>query len=407
MRLSVILFLSPALAAYSGDIVSFWNSEASRALPASEHGAYGLTGVMEGWSQGYIHGAIVTAAEAAASESRAVQQIAVSHAAHNAITAIFPTNKADLDAVLLKTLAQIGAAAEEAGKGREIGEEAATKVAKERAGDGATKFVEYKWKAPEVGVYQPTPPKNPIPQSPQAAFIKPFGGVEKVPLWKAPPAPDSEGYEEELIFVRDKGGMKPGTRTEEETKVGHFWLESSTTRWNRIARLVVGEKLKDNVVESARLFAKVNFAFANAGFTVWVSKYHYNSWRPVTALRWDGIFLASGKNVTDHTWDSMQHTPTHPEYLSGHAGFGAAAGRILQKYLGGDKLEPPVSITTHTELGMMTRSYDSLEKAMIENGVSRVYVGAHFKFASDEGVLAGYQAAEEVWKNFEAGAKRL
>jgi len=401
MRLSWLFLANVALAAYPGDIVSLWSLEAHKALPASDHGAYGLTGVMEGWAEAYIHAAILAAAEGSAGKSREVQQVAVSHAAHNAITSIFPTNKAGYDKRLGEVLKSIGASAEDGKSGASIGQDAFAQVQKDRAGDGAHSYVEYKVQPAEVGVYQPTPPNFPIPQSPQGQNIKPFGGIKENILWKAPPAPDSEGYEAELQTCIDFGGKK-SKRTDEQTQIAFFWGdEGSTTRWGTIARHIIADKLKDDIQESARLFSKISFSFANAGFIGWKAKYHYNAWRPIHAIRWPEVYLASGKNHTVPDWEPLSHTPTHPEYLSGHALFGAAAGRVLTKWQG-DKIDPPIKITQHTSLGMITRSYTSLKTAIEENSISRVWVGAHFKFACDEGILTGYKAADDIEAAFSA-----
>ena len=84
----------------------------------------------------YLHSAIFAAAEASRTNSRAVQQVAVTHAAHAALShslfALQPTFIANAKAVL----AEIGATESEAALGKRIGEEAARKIAISRAGDG-------------------------------------------------------------------------------------------------------------------------------------------------------------------------------------------------------------------------------------------------------------------------------
>jgi len=54
--------------------------------------------------------------------------------------------------------------------------------------------------------------------------------------------------------------------------------------WNRLQRdLVVSEEL--NLGDSARMFALVAMATADAIITCWDTKIHYNVWRPITAIR--------------------------------------------------------------------------------------------------------------------------
>ena len=42
--------------------------------------------------------------------------------------------------------------------------------------------------------------------------------------------------------------------------------------WNRLANLVVGNKLATNVTASAKFYAQLNYALANAGIASWDTK---------------------------------------------------------------------------------------------------------------------------------------
>lgn len=42
--------------------------------------------------------------------------------------------------------------------------------------------------------------------------------------------------------------------------------------WNRLAHLVIGDKLKTNVKASAKFYAQLNYALANAGIASWDTK---------------------------------------------------------------------------------------------------------------------------------------
>lgn len=101
-------------------------------------------------------------------------------------------------------------------------------------------------------------------------------------------------------------------------------------------------------------------------------------------------------------------TPIHPDYLSGHGSYGGGAGGLLKKYFGTDKIDPPVSLTSNASIvGPITRSFKSIDLAVQENSNSRVFVGVHFQFASDEGLKQGFNAADEVWQAFKSGKKWL
>lgn len=408
MRLSptLIFLFSPslALAAFSGDIVQHWNTAAVNALKATTSPR--LNGAQEGWMTAYLHSAIFAAAEASRTNSRAVQQVAVTHAAHAALShslfALQPTFIANAKAVL----AEIGATENEAALGKRIGEDAARKVAVSRAGDGIDNYVHYQIGAPAPGVYQATPPANGPGVAPHAGWIKPFAGVASIDLWKAPPDPTKPGYDKYIKQILDKGGRAPSNRTAEESQIGQFWYDSSTQVWNRLATVIIGNRNANDVFESAKFYGLYNWAMANAVATGFKTKYKYDTWRPVTAIRYQPVYLSTGESFYDPEWLPFMDTPGHPDYLSGHSVFGGSAGAILKKYLKTSAINPPVSLTTNvTVAGPITRSFTDIDATAKENGDSRVFVGVHFQFASDEGIRAGEAAAERVWNSYIAYEK--
>ena len=95
-------------------------------------------------------------------------------------------------------------------------------------------------------------------------------------------SPYAKAYQE----VKDKGANDTTghTRTPEETATGRFFSDAPGNYWNRLQRdLVVSEEL--NFGDSARMFALVAMATADAIITCWDTKIHYNVWRPITAIR--------------------------------------------------------------------------------------------------------------------------
>ena len=87
--------------------------------------------------------------------------------------------------------------------------------------------------------------------------------------------------------MREPGGQESSKRSAEETLPVHFWSDFSYTtsppgHLNDLARELAGPRLSPR--ESARLFALLNLSLADSGIAIWESKYHYNFWRPVTAL---------------------------------------------------------------------------------------------------------------------------
>jgi len=161
-----------------------------------------------------------------------------------------------------------------------------------------------------------------------------------------------------------------------------YMLKPQLTRiiisgWNRFAAVIVGNKLATKVVESAKFWAQLNFALANAGFASWDVKYAYTSWRPVTAFQRTDIWLPSGLNVSDPSWTPLlRPTPSHPDYVSTHSTYGGAAAAVIRAWNKGDTIDATWSSNvTLDNRGVITRRYTSLKEAALENSRSRVFGG--------------------------------
>ena len=69
-----------------------------------------------------------------------------------------------------------------------------------------------------------------------------------------------------------------------------------------------------DLLTSARVFALLNIAMADAVISVFEAKYVYDFWRPITAIRAADL---DGNRATaaDPTWAPyLVITPPHPEY---------------------------------------------------------------------------------------------
>jgi hypothetical protein len=106
-------------------------------------------------------------------------------------------------------------------------------------------------------------------------------------------------------------------------------------------------------------------------------RYFYNAWRPVTAIQRTSIWIASGKNVSDPSWEPLlSPTPNHQDYLSTHATFGGAAAAVIRAWNKGDIINATLSSNvTIDNVGVITRRITNLTAAAVENGESRVLGG--------------------------------
>ena len=106
-----------------------------------------------------------------------------------------------------------------------------------------------------------------------------------------PPAMTSAAYTAAYNEVKNLGGATGTQRTEEQTFIGIFWAYDGTPKPMRASETLQsdhGANCRPEEIERiqfARLLALVNVAMADAGMTIWESKYHYDFWRPVLGIR--------------------------------------------------------------------------------------------------------------------------
>lgn len=201
-------------------------------------------------------------------------------------------------------------------------------------------------------------------------------------------------YTRDYREIVELGGAA-SNRTADQTDIAFFWMENSPLGWNRAAR-VLAEDRGLNAWDTARLFALMQYAQADAYITSLESKYHYTFWRPLTAV----LFAdADGNPATtaDPTWDVASSvlgvpTPPVPDYPSAHATAGGAAAEILHAVFGGRTGFAMGS----TSLPGKIRSFRSARDAASENAESRVFIGYHFRYATTEGLKQGAQVGRYV-----------
>ncbi|MEO6568376.1 MAG: vanadium-dependent haloperoxidase [Opitutaceae bacterium] len=210
--------------------------------------------------------------------------------------------------------------------------------------------------------------------------------VKNSAQFRAPPPYASLASLEYAMDVNEIAALgKAGSlgRTADQTAIAFYWYENSSFAWNEIARgLAAGKSL----LEHARLFAAVNAAISDAYSTSLESKFHYNFWRPITAIR---AADTDGNPLTkvDVAWEPAFITPPVPDYPSAHAAAGGAASEVIIALLGDGAFAHTSS--TFSELSAATRHFDSVAEAAAENAYSRMLVGIHFRRACTVGLEQG------------------
>lgn len=266
-------------------------------------------------------------------------------------------------------------------------------------------------------------------------------------------------------------------RTVDQTLIGIFWaydgasgLGTPPRLYNQIVRRVAIAK-GNTEAQNACLFALVNVAMGDAGILAWDQKYIHDLWRPVLGIRehdesigpaateaknnisddGDPQWLPLGAPATNSTMAQnftqttatfpfsnavvgrmKNFTPNFPAYPSGHATFGAAALHITRLFYdvpsgdrnpdslfnGLDFVSDEFNGKNQDNRGTVRPRHrrkfnNGLWRMIIENGLSRVYLGVHWVFdafaVKDNneidlsrnvgGVPLGLKIAEDIFSN--------
>ncbi|RYZ31874.1 MAG: phosphatase PAP2 family protein, partial [Sphingobacteriales bacterium] len=153
---------------------------------------------------------------------------------------------------------------------------------------------------------------------------------------------------------------------------------------------------KMDLVNTARAFALLNMAMADAYTSGWDAKFHYNFWRPFTAIRNAGIDNNEA-TATDTKWEPLMPTPPVQDYPSTHSALGNAAAVVLTNVFGNSV---SFSMTSPTaDPTKATRQFKSFRQAAEENADSRVIAGLHFRFSCIAGLELGNNVGDWIIKN--------
>jgi hypothetical protein len=283
-------------------------------------------------------------------------------------------------------------------RGVQLGRAAAAAIVALRTGDGAdTPLFDTAYpQGTAPGVYRFTPGFS-FAFAPGWAGVAPFVLRDSSQFRAGPPYEvTSRRYAADFAEVKRVGGdgvTTPSERTVEQTEIARFWVESAPLQWNRIARSVSTSSRLDPWAQ-ARLFGLLNMALADGYVGSFESKYLYNYWRPVTAIR-EADTDGSPNTIADPTWTPLEPTPPIPDHDSAHAVEGGAAAEVLQRFFGTDHIAfRTCSLTlpsgsTCNDPSPVTRRYRGFSEAANENGVSRILVGFHFRHAVEDGIEHG------------------
>ncbi|MDA0812186.1 MAG: vanadium-dependent haloperoxidase, partial [Verrucomicrobia bacterium] len=269
-----------------------------------------------------------------------------------------------------------------------------------RSGDGSDAAVPYT-PDPVPGKWRPTLPGFAPALLPQWGAVVPFA-MARGDMFRPqpPPALSSAAYALEFDQVKNIGGTTSVTRTADQSEIAQFWADGGGTKtppghWLNIAQDVAQAQAL-TLEEKARLYGLVSLAVADAAIIAWETKYVYDYWRPITAIR-EADTDGNPSTVLDAAWLPFIATPPFPEYTSGHSTFSRSSATVLAAYFGTDAV--PFTTGSDALPGVM-RSFPGFTAAADEAGVSRIFGGIHFASGNIAGQASAFSLGTFVVERF-------
>jgi hypothetical protein len=351
----------------------------------------------------------VFAVKPTTSPSGASPEAAVAAAAYNMLKWLFPAQAATLDGIYSNYLLGITDGPAKT-RGIAVGTEVAQKFILLRTGDGRNAAVPYVFLT-GPGQYQMTtetgtPYPGGLPAGTWVPGMKTFA-IESATQYRAdePPSLTSETYASGLNETKAYGVTGASARTPEQTEIGRFYAENPGAQASRNIRNIA-HAYHLSIVDGARFFAQMYVSMADAQITTWNSKYFYNFWRPVTAIRHAD---ADDNPATDAdpTWlPLVQPTPGHPEYPAAHPTVTGALAEALAHFFGTKDLEITLSSFSAIPVvppapPILTEHHFSNTDDIVKDVINgRIYGGMHYRFSGKAGAKIARQVSNYVARHY-------
>ena len=404
--LSVASAKTPKPVVVPPDAALTWNTNAVNAVRASTPTKFQTDGMVY---MSYVQAAVydaVTKLEgryqpyhdfSVAVAPGASVQAAVAAAARTTLDYYLPDQQAAVDA---KYNTYLGTLTGNVAGGVAVGEAAAQDIIAFRSGDGL------KAATPSYGGIGPILPgqwqlqPGQSVQTPWLATMRPFL-LDQASQFRAEPPPSltSHRYAKDLNETEAYGALNSTVRTPEQTAIAYFWVGNNINQYNQTMQSVVGQHDMD-LADAAHLFAMGELVTTDAGIACFDSKFFYQAWRPITAIR-NADKDGNPDTTADPTWQALLPVPGHPEYPSQHgcftAGFSdALAAALHTRHLdvtmpGGENGLTTLTTTQHFN------TVDDIQNQVVD---ARVWLGFHFRNSVEQGNKIGNDVAKWELKRY-------
>ncbi|MFZ0861689.1 MAG: vanadium-dependent haloperoxidase [Candidatus Sulfotelmatobacter sp.] len=321
-------------------------------------------------------------------------------AAYRVLSTYFPASASTLDAERANSLASIpdGQAKTD---GIATGEAAALAMIALRANDGSSP-PQFKTPGPPVpGEWQATP-SCPIVNGIAVGIafqwqnITPFGIPSASEfLLDPPPALASRAYAKAYNEVMTVGSIDSTERPQDRANVALFYAASSPTQAFNQAVQQVAQERWHSLSENARALALVNMAMNDSLVASFLNKYHYNFWRPETAIH-AGDTDGNPRTVGDPSFVPFITTPCFPSYPSNHGSAANGAAEIMKRIYGEGGHFITLSNPTVPDIVLQ---YTTFKQITDDISDARVYGGIHFRTDQDAGERLGKAIGKAEYKN--------
>ena len=188
----------------------------------------------------------------------------------------------------------------------------------------------------------------------------------------------------------------------DQTATARFYAANVPRQFNLLARTIATNENLD-VKQTARLLAEVNEVGADAMISMMRAKYHFQFWRPITAIdpasvANDGLGPVPGFSdgnpltIEQPGWTPLlSPTPNHPEYPSAHCTITSAVAEVIARFMGTDAIN--IDLVGNANFSA-TRHYATVQDLRTEVANARVWGGLHYRFSTVAGLQLGKEVAD-------------